>query len=164
MPATLAIAHALPGRVRFRLPSHARTEGLTDAVSAFSGVIDCTWTARTRSLLVRYEPSNTTPSEIAERVAARIGASVPRAETNGHSEAHAGPVIPAMFKELNGRMARATNGTMDLASAIPLALVAWAALELFRGRTAPLAWSSALWYAHGLFRDYNLPSSEGSEG
>ena len=161
MPATIAIAHALPGRVRFRLPSHARTEGLTEAVSAISGVIDCTWTARTRSLLVRYEPSATTSSEIAERVAARIGAGVPTVETNGHSEAPVGAVVPAMFKELNGRMARATRGKMDLASAIPLALVAWAALELLRGRTAPLAWSSALWYAHGLFRDYNLPSSEG---
>jgi hypothetical protein len=24
---------------------------------------------------------------------------------------------------------------------------------------APLAWSTALWYAHGLFRDYSLPAS-----
>ena len=39
-------------------------------------------------------------------------------------------------------------------------LTLWAARELLRGRTAPLAWSSALWYAHGLFRDYALPTRE----
>ena len=32
-----------------------------------------------------------------------------------------------------------------------------------RGRAAPLSWSSALWYAHGLFRDYNLPAAARTE-
>ena len=32
---------------------------------------------------------------------------------------------------------------------------------LLRGRTGPIAWSTALWYAHGLFRDYALPTREG---
>jgi hypothetical protein len=157
MPAALAIAHALPGRVRLRLPPHARTRQLTDVVSALHGVTACTWSGRTRSLLVHYLPDTTTASDIAERVAAHVGAIAP-AGTNG---ARPGPVIPAMFAELNGRLARATGGRLDLASGIPLALVTWAALELLRGRGGPLAWSTALWYAHGLFRDYNLPPSEG---
>ena len=33
----------------------------------------------------------------------------------------------------------------------------WALIEVVRGRTGPLAWSTALWYAHGLYRDYSLP-------
>jgi hypothetical protein len=69
--------------------------------------------------------------------------------------------VPALFAQANQRVVAATRGTLDIASSIPLLLVGWAALELVRGRTAPLAWSSALWYAHGLFRDYNLPDSRG---
>ena len=166
MPAAIAIAHALPGRVRLRLPPRARTLRLTDVVSALDGVTGCAWSERTRSLLVRYAPEVTTASAIAERVAAHVGAMAP-AETRDHGSTLGatpgapGPVIPAMFAEINGRLARATGGRIDLASGIPLALMTWAALELLRGRAAPLAWSSALWYAHGLFRDYNLPSSEG---
>jgi hypothetical protein len=152
----IAIAHALPGRVRLRLPPHARTERLVDAVSALGGVTGCAWSPRTRSLLVRYEPDTTTSSAIAEHVAAHVGAAVPRIEASPPT----GPALPALFAELNGRVAHATRGTLDLATGIPLALVAWAALELLRGRAGPLAWSSALWYAHGLFRDYNLPSPD----
>jgi hypothetical protein len=43
---------------------------------------------------------------------------------------------------------------------VPLALTIWAGREILRGHAAPLAWSSALWYAHGLFRDYSVPSRE----
>jgi hypothetical protein len=157
MPSALAIAHTLPGRVRLRVPPHARTRQLTDVVSALDGVTACTWSGRTRSLLVHYVPDTTTASEIAERVAAHVGALAP-AEANG---ARPGPVVPEMFAELNGRLSRATGGRLDLASGIPLALVTWAVLEVLRGRGGRLAWSTALWYAHGLFRDYNLPASEG---
>jgi hypothetical protein len=57
---------------------------------------------------------------------------------------------------LNARVARATGGRLDLAVLVPMALTAWAVRELLRAHVAPLAWSSALWYAHGLFRDYTL--------
>ena len=165
MPSSVAIAHALPGRIRFRLPPHVRTDGLFEVVSALAGVTGCTWSPRTRSLLVRYEPGTITSSAIAERLGAHVGAGVPGidAHRSALDLAVVPPklAVPALFAEMNGRVARATRGTIDLASGIPLALLAWAALELLRGRAAPLAWSSALWYAHGLFRDYNLPSSDG---
>jgi hypothetical protein len=51
---------------------------------------------------------------------------------------------------------RGSGGLLTLGALIPLALTAWAAREVLRGRTGPLAWSTALWYAHGLFRDYNV--------
>jgi hypothetical protein len=52
-----------------------------------------------------------------------------------------------------------TRGALGLGGLVPAALALWALVEIWRGRTGPLAWSTALWYAHGLFRDYNTPSS-----
>jgi hypothetical protein len=73
------------------------------------------------------------------------------------------PIVSAAattFNELNEEIRRRTRGTLTLGALLPVALGAWAVLELVRGRAAPLAWSSALWYAHGLFRDYNTPAPD----
>jgi hypothetical protein len=56
---------------------------------------------------------------------------------------------------LDARVRLATGGIAGLGTLIPLALALWAARELMLGRVGPLSWSSALWYAHGLFRDYS---------
>jgi hypothetical protein len=157
----LAVAHALPGRVRLRLPADANEEGLSDAVSALEGVIACAWTPRTRGLLVRYDPAVTDAATIVDHVADHAGVEAPEFPAGGvrHSAGALPPVrvaVPALFTRANQSVAQATRGLVDLAGGLPLALVAWAAFELLRGRRAPLPWSSALWYAHGLFRDYNL--------
>jgi hypothetical protein len=162
-PNTLTVAHALPGRLRLRLPARADVEGLATAVTAFDGVTACTWSPRTRGLLVRYDPQATDATTIVEGVAAHTGVEAPETSAAADRPAAVAPlgaVVPAMFAEANRSVAHATRGAIDLGSGIPLLLVGWAALELVRGRAAPLAWSSALWYAHGLFRDYNLPSAQ----
>jgi len=159
----LAVVHALPGRVRLRLPAHADHEDLAGAVSRLDGVADARWSPRTRGLLVRYDPRLTDAATIIDRVAEHAGIDAPDAIDQAGSSQGAVPplklVVPALVAQANERLARATRGALDLGSGIPVLLVAWAAFELVRGRTAPLAWSTALWYAHGLFRDYNLPES-----
>jgi hypothetical protein len=160
----LSVAHAIPGRIRLRIPPGARTSGLAQAVSQLDGVSTAEWTPRTRSLLVRYRAATISVGEIVE-IVARHGnvalppdvASAPSA-TDGRS-----PVATAMVElatDLNRRLAERTHGTLDLRTLVPLGLAVWAVRELLRGQLAPLGWSSALWYAHGLFRDYNLPSAE----
>jgi hypothetical protein len=61
---------------------------------------------------------------------------------------------------VNQRVRRATGGRITLGVLIPLALTLWALRDATRGPMRPLPWSTALWYAHGLFRDYNLPSGD----
>ena len=56
--------------------------------------------------------------------------------------------------ELNARVGRATRGRLDLGVLVPLALAIWAVRQLLRSEVPPLSWSSALWYAQDLFRDY----------
>ena len=50
----------------------------------------------------------------------------------------------------------ASGGTFTLGVLVPLALALWAVRDITRGPLRSMPWSTALWYAHGLFRDYNI--------
>jgi hypothetical protein len=163
------IVHNIPGRLRLRLPVGAETEGLPGAVDAKAGVTGCTFSPRTRSLLVRYESERVSAAEIAALVAQRAGLAAPpealKSQEIGAVPAEAGVSlatgVTAAVGELDRRVQRATRGVVGLAGLLMVSLTAWALGEIVRGRARPIAWSSALWYAHGLFRDYSsAPSSE----
>ena len=62
--------------------------------------------------------------------------------------------VTETFAELDRRVQRTTRGLLGLGVLAPLALAGWAVREIALGRATPLRWSSAVWYAHGLFRDY----------
>lgn len=153
----LAVVHAIPGRLRLRLPPFAETSGLADAARAVPGVTDSVWNERTHGLLVRYQPEETTPAAVIDAVTAHAGIAAPADGTD--AAPRYGPVaavVTSAVTDLNVRVARATRGRLDLGVLVPLALTAWALRDMMRSPIAPLAWSSALWYAHGLFRDYAL--------
>jgi len=154
MPA-IHVVHDIPGRLRLRLPRPARTEGLREAVATQAGVTDCAWSPRTRSMLLRYEPETASAAGLVESIARHTGLDEPPAR-GAAAPGGAAPGVQEMFAELDQRVRRATGGRAGLGGLVPLALTAWAVAEVVRGRTAPLAWSSALWYAHGLFRDYQV--------
>ena len=158
---TLAIVHDIPGRLRVRLPSAARTEGLTEAVEAVSGVTACAWAPRTRSLLIGYQADRVTPVALLDALIAHTGVGL--AENSPTVNGHAQPPIAALVVDsvgdLNHRIHRASSGRMTLGLVVPLGLTLWAVFAIMRGPIRPLAWSTALWYAHGLFRDYALPPS-----
>jgi hypothetical protein len=163
----LRVVHNIPGRLRLRLPAAAEAEGLTEAVEAKSGVTGCTWSPRTRSLLVRYQPEHVNAADIAASVARHAGLTVPR-DIGASSDVLTSRVeagtslatgVRAAVGELDHRVQRATRGVVGLAGLAVVSLTAWALGEIVRGRARPIAWSSALWYAHGLFRDYVSSSS-----
>lgn len=156
-PAALAIVHSLQGRLRLRLAATAETAGLVEAIRALPGVTACTWSPRTHGLLVHYLAEEITPAEIVEAVVTHTGmeAPAPVGDLAIRDEPLATTIASAVGS-LDARVARATRGRLDLGVLVPLALTAWALRELLRPRVAPLSWSSALWYAHGLFRDYAL--------
>jgi hypothetical protein len=107
---------------------------------------------------VRYRPEATAPAALVESVAHHTGLDAPP-ETSAGVDRPA-PGVAAVFGELDRRIRRATGDRAGLGGLIPMALTLWAVGEIVRGRAAPLPWSSALWYAHGLFRDYNLTPRE----
>jgi Heavy metal associated domain 2 len=152
------VVHDIPGRLRLRLPRFARVEGLREAVATQPGVTDCTWSARTGSILVRYRPEATGPPALVESVVRHTGLEAPPEDPTGPERPS--PGVAAVFGEVDRRVRRMTGDRAGLGGLIPMALTLWAVGEIVRGRAAPLPWSSALWYAHGLFRDYNLGTRE----
>jgi hypothetical protein len=160
----LLVVHDIPGRLRLRLSPGAVADGLADAVLREPGVVGTTWSPRTRSLLVRYRAEETGAAALADAVARFAGVPTgaagmsPRREIAGEPGAALAAGLSEAARVLDDRVQRATRGTVGLAGLLPLALAGWAVAELVRGRTGPLAWSSALWYAHGLYRDYSVPT------
>jgi hypothetical protein len=160
----LSVVHDIPGRLRLRLPPGANADGAREALGAESGVQACEWSPRTRSLLVRYDRDRTSVSTIVDAVARVTGldASMPPGGGSATTDAEPGGRLTLgvrdMFSDLDQRVQRTTRGLIGLRGVLPTALAVWALTEIIRGRAAPLAWSSALWYAHGLFRDYQLPT------
>ena len=128
-------------------------------MSQIEGVTACEWSPRTRSLLVRYQPERTAPDPVLAVIGHHAGvpAARPRAATPG--EPLLATAVRDVIADVNGRVSRWTGGALDLAARLPLSLTLWALREIGRGQVAPLAWSTALWYAHGLFRDYSRPAS-----
>ena len=164
------IVHQIPGRLRLRLGPSCSADEALEAIRRLTGVQACEWSPRTRGLLVLYETRTTTPAAILGAARGR-GAAVEGsdAELNGNGpdsepESPANPrpalasALAAAFGELDRAVLRSTQGLMGLGGIVPVALALWAVREVTLGRFAPLGWSSALWYAHGLFRDYNTPS------
>ena len=161
----LAIVHHVPGRLRLRLPNVPALEALARELTAVPGIVDCAWSARTGSLRIHYDRVAITSETIVEWVASRAAVAVSEPDRApatppvkpGERPAFAIAVQTTMA-ELNQRVRRGTGGALDLPGLLVVSLVVWAAGELVRGRLAPLAWSTALWYAHGLFHDYNVSS------
>jgi hypothetical protein len=161
----LLIVHEIPGRIRLRVPADAVTEDLREGMLREPGVVACTWSPRTRSLLVRYRGDETDVATVTEAVARLTGVRI-----GGRGISAAPPVggeagltldmgLRKAARVLDQRVQRVTRGTIGLSGLIPVALFGWALAEIARGRTGPLAWSTALWYAHGLYRDYSVPPS-----
>jgi hypothetical protein len=164
---SLHVVHDIPGRLRLRLPAGAPTDGLQAAVAAAPGVTTATWSPRTRSLLVLYDPETGDRDTIAGAVAEATGlhgsleADAPSGPPAHSTEPGAALALGTrqLFGEVDHRVQRATRGLIGLGGLFPVALTAWALTKVVRGRAAPLAWSSALWYAHSLFRDYQVPAT-----
>jgi hypothetical protein len=152
----IRIAHDIPGRLRVRLPPGASADGLTDVLERMNGVHGAVWSPRTRSVLIRYDPTLVTPAEITRAIAEHADLEEP-APSNGARHEDERPVAGAVldvFNSLNARVGRSTRGRLNLGMLLATGLVLWSARQLMRGPVTALSWTSALWYAHGLFRDY----------
>ena len=158
----LRVVHSSPGRLRLRVPPAVPAEDLAGAMLQQDGVVGSRWSARTRSLLVLYRPDAADTDTLVDRVAHLTGTRR-EAASNGHPPVSFEPGAPVAgglreaARVVDRGVQRATRGALSLGSLLPVVLIGWAVTEVVRGRTGPLAWSTALWYAHGLYRDYSLP-------
>ena len=157
----LGIVHDIPGRLRLRLPPGAGSAGLTDVIDQLPGAQGTLWSPRTRSLLIHYDPDVLNAADITRAVAEHADLTMPDddAPTDQAADGRS-PVAAALsdtFSNVNARIAQRTRGRVDLPMLLSIGLLFWAGRQLLRGPVTALSWTSAIWYAHGLFRDYHGP-------
>jgi hypothetical protein len=159
----LEVVHRIPGRLRVRVPVRVPEVRLSEEIAALPGVTSATWSPLTRSLLVHYDGERAEEGAIVTAIArhAQVDVISPAEPTSNGERPTVAATVSSLFAAIDGRVAGATGGALALGVLVPAVLTLWAARELLRGRARPLAWSSALWYAHSLFRDYALPARKG---
>ena len=152
----------MPGRLRVRVPVELDLPRLAKAMRAEPNVVSATWSPRTHNLLLISEGATDLKDALA-RHGGRTLSAPPRVPTGVQAQVP-GEVVAAAVKqgvvELNAKVRHTTHGLMGLSGLLSTALVTWSVSQIVRGRANPLSWTSALWYTHGLFRDYGTTSRQ----
>src|SRR5207247_11345037 len=146
-------------RRRLPLPMTAAIADLEGTLSQLPGVASCRWSPRTRSLLTTYRPAEIEAAAIVDAIVDHAGVEPAPGPDALATPGNGSPVAAALVQTVSGmdrRLGRASGGVFTLGVLLPLALTLWAVRDLTRGPIRSLPWSTALWYAHGLFRDYNI--------
>lgn len=158
------IEHFLPGRLRVRLPREADLERLVEDWKGRAGVISASASPVTGGALVRFDPAQVEAQSLLDVLGAHSLRAVPL--DPAPTPTTVAEALVTATTALDAKVKQSTRGALSLGSVLPLGLVGWAASELVRGRARPLAWTSALWYAHSIFRDYNreAPSERPAPG
>jgi hypothetical protein len=155
--AHLAVIHNIPGRLRVRLPLGVQVPGLEKQLRAHPGVKTYRHSPRARSVLLEYEPTETTAETLLELMASIAGIDVDPLEAGpGGLPAPLSHTITRAVSSLNAEIAKRTSYHLDMRTLLALSLGAWAATQIVRGRARSLPWSTALWYAYELFRHHTL--------
>jgi hypothetical protein len=151
--------HDIPGRLRLRLSPDVGAENVADAAARIDGVVESRWSPLTRGLLVRYRPEAVDPDAIVAEVARHVAPGEPPETISAVPSprpATLGDAVKVTFAAIDDRLRTASYGQVGLSGLVTFAVAGWGMAQIVRGRVAPLAWSSAFWYAHGLFRDYHV--------
>lgn len=159
-PGHFVVEHSLPGRLRVRVPRNAKLELMIEALGSRPGVIGVTASPLTGGVLVRYDPEQTDAGSLLETVANADLEPQPR--NGGPAPATLAGAVTSAVAALDERLKSAMRGAGGLGVLVPAGLLLWAAGEVVRGRATPLRWSSAVWYAHSIFRDYNREANRGA--
>jgi hypothetical protein len=154
------VEHSLPGRLRVRVPRSARLDKVVEALGSRAGVIGVTASPLTGGILVHYDPERLDAPTLLETIGSAELQPLPR--NGGPAPSTLAGAVSGAFSAVDARVRGATRGMGGLGVLVPAGLVLWAATQIARGQGTPLSWSSALWWAHGIFRDYNREVSRGA--
>lgn len=147
------IVHALPGRIRFRLPDKkqdvAYFEQLLTALSGISGVNKLTINPRTASVFIQYDVGAT--DELNHFLEDNDFFAL-RKNPSGEDD----PVGKAEHRGVAQILAdTAGMVTSDIppTQLVAFGLAGWSCYKLLRGEWKSPEWYVALWYAYNLYRE-----------
>jgi hypothetical protein len=149
----IRVAHALPGRVRFRIPSLVgdapRCRDLAERLDLIAGVHEAAAEPVTGSIVVRHDPARLPPDLILAAIARLLDL-----ETQLRR-----PAVPLVTREIrlaaaaaNRAVLEQTGGLLDLRAAVMLALGAFGVHRLLSdgARAMPAGLTLVWWATHGL--------------
>jgi hypothetical protein len=172
-PADLAgieLRHAIPGRVRLRIPAIKGEPGLSREVqkqiAALTVVSRVEVSPVTGSVLVMYDPADSA-------AIAQLGRlMIPGLDLNampgpddlggvaGAESASPAEALSAFTRRLNDKLETATGGAVDLKFLVPASLFAGGLLRLVASRKVPSpTWYDFLWFAFGTYFTLNRAHS-----
>jgi hypothetical protein len=160
------IAHALPGRIRLRMPASwrdpLRLADLEQRLAAIEEIELARVNPRTGSVVIEYLPELNDSVEILERISQNLGIEIDAAATGSRlwpeehvSSSEAAQGLRTLIQEANERVSRQTGG-LDLRILVPGALFVLG-VGVFMGakRRRMPAWHDLIWYSYNLFQELN---------
>jgi len=162
----IELVHAIPGRIRLRVPEIKGKPDLTGALqkqlSGFRVVRRVEVNPITGSVLVLYDPADT--AAIVELGRAlfpgldRFGSANPLPDSAGaEAEPSLEEGLADAVRDLNARV-ESTTGGADLKVLLPLALLLFGIKGLLLGKKVPSpSWYDYLWFAFGTYFTLNRP-------
>jgi len=169
----IRVAHAIPGRIRIRIPALKGNPMLgrevAEHVWTLTGVRWVETNASTGSLLVQYDPENPAWRDQIEDMVGSLVPLLPELDVRSMAEAFSsvpgstslaaslrGERVHAFVRNVNDRVGAATGGA-DLALLFPLALIALGVQGFFFTEKLRFPqWFDLLWFGLGTFMMFNV--------
>lgn len=139
----------MTGRLRLRVPSR-RGDGvylkkITEEFSSLPGISQVIVNTGTSSVLFLH---NLSEDAIMGHLSASGLFRLSGAPT-GQGDVHSG--VKGCFREMSGRVEKATGGTMGISEVAFLALFGAGVMQIGRGNFTAIPWYTAFWYALNIF-------------
>lgn len=172
------ILHFIPGRLRIRLERLRDDEAfgrhLEQALTSVDGIHEVSANPVTGNVLIRYDRKNDAllPNLIRQGKAMGfvpdgLDADEVEALVRRYAAVSVNPSlaenIKSVFGAADGAVARATGGSSNLRSLIPVSLFVLGVRSLFSGSLQAIPWYNYFWFAFSAFVVLN-PGQKGSEG
>ncbi|HXG18526.1 MAG TPA: hypothetical protein VNN62_05565 [Methylomirabilota bacterium] len=176
--AAITLVHAIPGRVRLKIPelrdNAALAARLRERLTVVTGVQWVAANSRTGSLVIQYDPVTIASPESRRALLSPLTAIFPAAvlpnfETwRAPNEESAFPPLAAgirsFFHNVNEKLQHATGGHTDLRVLAPLLLLGLGLRAIVKSdKLAPPAWYDFLWFAFGSYFMLNPRPGEGQQ-
>jgi hypothetical protein len=172
--AGIELRHAIPGRIRLRIPAIKREPGLSREVerqlAALPVIRRVEVNPVTASVLVLYDPADSAAiAQLGRLIIPGLDFdAMPGpgefAGMAGDDSGSPAAAVAALGREWNQRVESATGGRLDLRFLVPAALVIGGLVRLVAAKRVPSpAWYDFLWFAFGTYFTLNQGgnSSEG---
>jgi hypothetical protein len=145
------LSHAIPGRLRVKIPSKKGDSCYFDDVhkqmSGYEGIASVAVNALTGSVLVIHTVDFRKIAAYAERNNLFRMEDVKPFE----KQTYISRKVSETFKDVNSRVIVSTKGFANVPDLVLLALVGLSAIQISRGNFTAPAWYTALWYALNIF-------------